>query len=169
MRIFVRFYCPACLALTAILLLPSVAVAQPVETGLVLNILGNNYNIDLAAGQDNQVQLNIRNAGPTTATNIRLSADTPRGWQISFIPSTIASLEVGKNQTVEMHIKPDATAARTGYNITVIAQANETQQSQMLYVNVAEASFWLWIGGGLGLVIIGVFVFIFLRFGRQKS
>jgi uncharacterized membrane protein len=151
------------------ILVPSFAFAQNVQTGLILTVLPNNFNIDLTAGKDNLLALDIKNAGPTSATNIRLSADKPEGWEVNFVPPTVASLDVGKNQTVEIHIKPDVAAARTGYNITLVAQANETQQSQTLYVNVAEGSFWIWVGGGLGIVIIAVFIFIFMRSNRQRS
>ena len=166
---FAKLSCLAFLALTATIFLPSTVSAQKAETGLVLSVVPNNYNINLTAGKDNQLTLDVRNAGPATATNIRMSADMPEGWQVTFAPPTISTLGVGKNQTVEVNIKPDIAAARTGYTITLIAQANEIQQSFPLYVNVTEASFWIWIGLGLAIIIIGVFVFIFLRFGRQKA
>lgn len=168
MRTFFKLSWLVFSALIITLLLPSVLIAQTVETGLVLTVLPNNFNIDLTAGKDNLLELDIRNAGPTLVTNIRLSSDKPEGWEVDIIPSTIAMLDVGKNQTVEVHIKPDIAAARTGYNVTLIALANETQQSQTLYVNIAESSFWVWVGGALVIVVIGVFVFIFLRFNRQR-
>jgi uncharacterized membrane protein len=170
MRIYFKINWLILLALIISMLLPSFASAQNVETGLVITVLPNNFNIDLTAGKDNLLALDIKNAGPTIATNIRLTVfDKPEGWEVNFVPSTISSLGIGKNQTVEVHIKPVVSAARTNYSITLIAQANETQQSQTLYVNVAEGSFWIWIGGALAIVIVGAFVFIFIRSNRQKT
>jgi uncharacterized membrane protein len=160
-------------AIFLILLLPCSVYAQKGQpagpTGLVLTVLPNNYNINLSAGKDNLLALDIKNAGPNKVTNIRISSDKPEGWEINFVPSTISELEVGKNQTVELHIKPDISASRTGYSINILAQANETQQSQTLFVNITEASFWIWIGAAIAVIIIGVFVFIFLRSSRQRA
>jgi uncharacterized membrane protein len=169
MRLYSKIIWFAFVAIMVASICPAMSSAKTVETGLILTFLPNNSNVNMTAGKDNLLTLNIKNAGPNTATNIRLSADKPEGWQVNFVPSIISSLDADKNQTVEVHIKPDSTAARTGYSITIFAQADETQQSQYIYVNITEASFWIWIGGALAILIGAAFVFIFLRSNRQKT
>jgi uncharacterized membrane protein len=153
--------------LTAILS-PCSILAQAGDTGLTLRIASDNYYDSLTAGQEKTIFLEIQNNSNTELTNIRLSADSPKGWTVEFNPGFIDKLEPGGFQTVDVILRPAKDTAKGGYNVTLIADSNETRRVLAYFVNVESASLlWVWIGIGLGVLVIGGFAFIFIRFGRQ--
>lgn len=153
--------------LMAMLLLPQPNLAQERKVELALTLLP--YRAEAKAGEDNTFFLEVRNIGSRAITNIRLSSVKPEeGWVIDFNPGEIAHLAPGSLQTVDVNIKPPSSAAKGGYSITVIAEANEIRQVESIWVSVKTASFWLWIGAGIVLAVIAGFIFVFMRSGRQK-
>jgi uncharacterized membrane protein len=154
------------IGLTAVLW-PCSLLAQAEKTALTLRIASDNYYDNLTAGQEKTIFLEIGNNGTTELTNIRLSADSPKGWTVKFSPNLIDKLAAGSFQTVDVILKPAANAAKGGYNITLIAEANETRSATGYFVNMQSSSLlWVWIGIGLAALVVAGFVFIFLRFGR---
>ena len=169
MRISRKIYWIPLLAvgLTAVLS-PCSILAQVEKTNLTLRISSDNYYDNLTAGQEKTIFLEIGNNGTTELTNIRLSADSPKGWTVEFSPSLIDKLAAGSFQTVDVILKPADNASKGGYNITLIAEANETRSVTGYFVNLQSSSLlWVWIGIGLAALVIAGFVFIFIRFGRQ--
>jgi uncharacterized membrane protein len=155
------------IGLTAVLS-PCSILAQVEKTNLTLRIASDNYYDNLTAGQEKTIFLEIGNNGTTELTNIRLSADSPKGWTVGFSPSLIDKLAAGSFQTVDVILKPADNASKGGYNITLIAEANETRSVTGYFVNLQSSSLlWVWIGIGLAALVIAGFVFIFIRFGRQ--
>jgi uncharacterized membrane protein len=147
---------------------PCSILAQAEKTALTLRIASDNYYDNLTAGQGKTIFLEVGNNGTTELTNIRLSADSPKGWTVTFSPSLIDNLAPGSFQTVDVVLKPADNAAKGGYNITLIAEANETRSVTAYFVNVKSSSLlWVWIGIGLAALVIAGFAFIFIRFGRQ--
>lgn len=149
-------------------LTPCSILAQVEKTALTLRIASDNYYDNLTAGQEKTIFLEIGNNGTTELTNIRLSADSPKGWTVEFSPSLIDKLAAGSFQTVDVILKPVDNASKGGYNITLIAEANETRSVTGYFVNLQSSSLlWVWIGIGLAALVVAGFVFIFIRFGRQ--
>lgn len=140
---------------------------QPVKTDLTLNIVYDGFR-SLKAGEERTLFLEVGNAGYKSLTDIRLSADAPEGWTITFSPDVIDSLAPGSLQTVDVLLKTADNATRGDYNIAVIGQANETRRVTSIYVRVESSSpFWVWVGAAIGALLIAGFVVIFLRFGRE--
>jgi uncharacterized membrane protein len=140
---------------------------QPVKTDLTLNIVYDGFR-SLKAGEEKTVFMEVGNAGDKTLTNIRLSAEAPEGWTITFNPEVIDSLAPGSLQTVDLSLKTADNTERGDYNIAVIGQANETRRVTSIYLRVESSSlFWVWIGIGIGALLIAGFVVIFMRFGRE--
>lgn len=147
---------------------PCSILAQTEKTALTLRIASDNYYDNLTAGQEKTIFLELGNNGSTELTNIRLSADSPKGWTVEFSPNLIDKLAPGSFQTVDVILKPADNAAKGGYNITLIAEANEARSVTGYFVNVESSSLlWVWIGIGLAALVIAGFAFIFIRFGRQ--
>jgi uncharacterized membrane protein len=153
--------------LTAVLW-PCSMLAQAEKTDLTLRIVSDGYYNVITAGQEKTIFLEIGNTGSTELTNIRLSADAPKGWTIEFSPGLIDNLAPGNFQTVDILLRPAVDAEKAEHNIALIAEANETRRVTSIYVRVESASlFWVWIGIGIAALVIAGFVFIFIRFGRQ--
>src|SRR4030042_5995009 len=143
---------------------PCSMLATAEKTGLTLNIVSDGYYNVITAGQEKTVFLEVWNNGDTELTNIRLSADFPKGWAVEFSPGLIDNLTPGSSQTVDIMLRPDTDADKGEYNVTLIADANETRRGTSLFVRVESASlFWVWVGIGIAALLIAGFVVIFLR------
>jgi uncharacterized membrane protein len=171
MRIKIGWILLLAVILTGVLapcaVLAQVQPPKPLQTDLTLNIVYDGFR-SLKAGEEKTVFMEVGNAGTRELTNIRLSADAPEGWTITFNPEVIDSLAPGNLQTVDVSLKTVDNTEKGDYNIAVIGQANETRRVASIYVRVESSSlFWVWIGIGIGALLIAGFIVIFLRFGRE--
>ncbi len=132
-------------------------------------ILSHSGRLEATVNVDNQVSLTVKNTGSGELTNIRFSAVRPQEWVVEFKPETIDRLAPGISQEIQLNIKPTSKTVDRYYMMTLIVDADETQYSRDLFMQVEESrGFWMWIGGGIGVVVIGAFIFVFLRFSRNK-
>jgi uncharacterized membrane protein len=164
----VRWWLLSAVALLAVLLaVPVTAQAQETKRDLVLIYSPGSYLYEVKPGEDNVAYLEVRNAGTDTITNIRLSADIPENWAVTFAPSEMASLAPGDFQTVDVNIIPDRAAGRGNYQVTFVATANEMRRVMTVSLRVESVtSAWLWVGVAVAAIVIAGFVFIFIRSNR---
>jgi uncharacterized membrane protein len=147
---------------------PAVLFAQEAKVDLSLRILPEYYYKEVISGEDNTLYMEIRNNGDKEITNIRFDSDKPQGWVVDFNPDSISYLSAGSSQTVDVNVIPSPDTSRGEYNLTFLAEANETRAATSTMLRVESgSSFWLWVGIGLAALVIAGFVIIYLRFGRQ--
>jgi uncharacterized membrane protein len=154
--------------LIMLLVAPAVLFAQETKVDLSLRMLPEYHYKEVTPGEDNTLFMEIRNNGNKEITNIRFDSDKPQGWVVDFNPDSISYLSAGSSQTVDVNVIPSRDTGRGEYNLTFLAEANETRAatSTMLRVETGP-SFWLWVGIGLAALVIAGFVIIYRRFGRQ--
>ena len=154
--------------LLACLVFPATLLAQETKVDLSLRMLSEYYYKEVTPGEDNTLYMEIRNNGNKEITNIRFDSDKPQGWVVDFNPDSITYLSAGSSQTIDVNVIPSPDTGRGEYNLTFLAEANETRAaiSTMLRVE-SGSSFWLWVGIGLAVLVTAGFVIIYLRFGRQ--
>ncbi|MFC1864227.1 NEW3 domain-containing protein [Chloroflexota bacterium] len=158
--------------LTAVLLAflgsPVVLLAQEDSVDLSLRMLPDYYYREVVSGQDHTLFMEVRNRGDKEITNIRFDSNKPAGWVVDFKPTSISYLGAGSSQTVDVNIIPSLDTGRGEYNLTFLAEADETRTATSMMLRVESGSyFWLWVGAGVAALAIAGFVIIFLRFGRQ--
>jgi uncharacterized membrane protein len=154
--------------LLACLVSPAVLLAQETKIDLSLRMLPEYYYKEVTPGEDNTLFMEIRNNGDKEITNIRFDSDKPPGWVVDFNPVSISYLSSGSSQTVDVNVIPSRDTGRGEYNLTFLAEANETRAATSTMLRVENgSSFWLWVGIGLAALVIAGFVIIYLRFGRQ--
>jgi uncharacterized membrane protein len=150
------------------ILWPCSILAQAEKTGLTLRVVPDGYYNVITAGEEKTIFLEIGNTGSTELTNIRLSADFPKGWAVEFSPGLIDNLAPGSFQTVDIIIRTAEDADEAEYTVALIAEANQTRRVTGVYVRVESASlFWVWVGAGIAVLVIVAFIFIFVRFGGR--
>lgn len=150
------------------MLSPSFILAQEVQTGLDLRLVSGGFNDEINPGDDNLFFIEISNSSSETITNIKLSADKPKGWIVEFAPDTIDALGAGNYQTVDVNIKPPDNISKGRYTVTVIADSAESRRVMSIFVRVEQGtSVWLWVGAIVVALVITGFVIIFRRFGRE--
>jgi uncharacterized membrane protein len=129
--------------------------------------LPGGYYDRIQAGTETQLYLELRNMGTSTITGIHFNAGLPKGWVIRFDPQEVASLTAGSSITADAFITPEKNAGG-GYNITLLAEADQTRAATSAYFNVKGGSnLWLWLGIGLGIIIIVAFILVFIRQGKN--
>ena len=157
------------IAVSIMLMVPhAIQFAQEAKVDLSLRILPEYYYKEVTPGEDNALYMEIRNNGDKEITNIRFDSDKPQGWVVDFHPDSISSLSAGSSQTINVNVIPSPDTSRGDYNLTFLAEANETRAAASTMLRVESgSSFWLWVGIGLAAIVIAGFVIIYLRFGRQ--
>ncbi len=147
---------------------PQPILAQEGKIGLELSLVSNDYYNKVAPGKDNTFFLKIWNAGDTEITNIKLSSVKPEGWVVDFMQGEIAYLGRNSSQTIQFNVRPPDRTAEDSYDITIIADSNETRAALPIRATVeAPKGYWLWVGVILGIIVIAGFTFVFIRFGRH--
>ncbi|MFC1916850.1 NEW3 domain-containing protein [Chloroflexota bacterium] len=146
----------------------TVLLAQEAKVDLSLRMLPEYYYKEVIPGEDNALFMEVRNNGDKEITNIRFESDKPEGWVVDFKPGSIDYLGAGSSQMIDVNVIPGRDTGREEYNLTFIAEANETRTATSAMLRVENGfSFWLWVGLGVAALAIVGFIVIFLRFGRQ--
>jgi uncharacterized membrane protein len=153
--------------LSGMLLMPLAVQAQTGKAQLALNVIMG-APPEVAAGQSRSFHLQVMNVGSESVTNIRFSALPPDNWTVEFDPVSIDLLNPGASTMIVADITPAAGAGHGGYDVSLMAQANETSSMTSVYLNVKGGiTSWVWVGLALGVLAVGIFVLIFIRFGRR--
>ncbi|GAB4575207.1 MAG: NEW3 domain-containing protein [Anaerolineae bacterium] len=123
---------------------------------------------ELEAGKETTVTLMIQNSGTAMAHSIDLSATAPNGWEVTFEPEEIETLEAGEQVEVTAHITPAEKALSGDYMLTFRARPQEGASTSMEYrVTVRTSTVWGIVGIALIAVAVGAVGLAVTRFGRR--
>jgi uncharacterized membrane protein len=122
---------------------------------------------DTTAGQATTFPFTLQSTGSAAAENVKLSANAPSDWKVTFDPETLPALEAGQNQTVNVTITPSAKAVAGDYMVSVSANADGVSRSADFRATVNTSTQW----GIVGVIIIAaaliVLVLGVMRYGRR--
>ncbi|MCA8973817.1 MAG: ABC transporter substrate-binding protein, partial [Planctomycetes bacterium] len=117
---------------------------------------------------DAAVNLVLANSGTAAANQIQLTASQPSGWQVTFSPDQIDTLEPGQQVEVTANLHPADKALAGDYMITMRAQPEGGATESAEYrVTVRTSTIWGVAGVGLIALAVGVVGFVVQRFGRR--
>jgi uncharacterized membrane protein len=119
------------------------------------------------AGAAKPFQVVVQNTGSGPLTNVTLSARPATGWDITFNPPTIASLDPGKDATVTASITPASNAVAGDYNVPMTATAAESSGSVTIRVTVDTSLTWAIVGIALIVLVLVGLGLVFSRYGRR--
>lgn len=126
------------------------------------------YNMNARAGNENTFSIAVTNMGTDTLENIAFSSSKPSGWEITYQPQKIDSLEILDPQTVDVNIKPPRDTVAGDYLITLSVSGKLASASAMdIRVTVVTPTIWGWVGVAIIAVVAVGLVVIFMRFGRR--
>ncbi len=119
------------------------------------------------AGTEKDFQVTITNGGTAPVTAITPTVSAPTNWKVTFDPTTTASLDAKKTQTVTAKIIPSADAIAGDYLVTITAAGKEASADTTIRVRVDTPGFW-WIAGVILLVatFAGLY-WVFRTYGRR--
>ncbi|MDD4986279.1 MAG: NEW3 domain-containing protein, partial [Dehalococcoidales bacterium] len=146
------------------------AVVTEIPPTHELNLVTNTGRLDAIAkaGEDNTLTINLTNSGTGTIEDISFTSDKSQGWGITFSPTSIASLEPGESEDIEVTIIPPNRTIAGDYSVTLTATGSDSSYDRVLLrVSVHTPTTW----GGAGIAIIAAvvtgLVFLFRKLGRR--
>jgi uncharacterized membrane protein len=137
---------------------------------LALSTSDGRLNGHGAAGSAAPMVVTLDNLGTAAITNVKLTATAPTGWEVTFSPDTIASLEAGATEptTVNAQVKPSGDAIAGDYTITITATGDQSTRDTMEIRYTVETNLlWGVIGVALIVAVAGGVWWVFQRYGRR--
>lgn len=126
------------------------------------------YNTRAKAGQDNTYSITVTNIGTAPVGNITFSSSKPSGWEITYQPEKIETLEILDPKTIDVNIKPPPDTVAGDYMISLSVSGKQAfAGSLQVRVTVATPSIWGWIGVAIIVIVVVGLVVIFMQFGRR--
>lgn len=125
-------------------------------------------NTHATAGQAKQLSIVVANTGTAPVRNITLSAtNTPSGWNMTFKPAKIDSLDPGTMTQVQATLTPSAKAIAGDYSVNLSATSTDASVNKNFRVTVQTPTIWGWVGIGVVVVVIGGLVWLFQGYSRR--
>jgi len=147
--------------------LKAVVILAPPQYLLYLSTATLLREFQVKPDQDNHVSMQLTNAFTGTVNNITLKSQNPEGWNITFTPNTLATLEPGITQEIDVVINPPAGTEAGDYPFTVEAVGDEAEITRELRITVVTATVWGQAGIGIAIAIIVALAIWFRRAGRR--
>lgn len=144
---------------------------------LTLGVLGwyqisfttQNFYMELTPGSSGTFQVQVKNTGYSSLTNIVLTASTSAsGFTVSVNPTSITMIKPGDTATFDVAISVDPSTDAGDYYVTLSLKADQVDAvSRDLHVYVKPASSPVYyIAGATLVLIVGVYL-AYRKFGRR--
>ena len=119
------------------------------------------------AGSPTAVELVVTNTGTAPVTAVEASATPPTGWEVSFDPETVPTIEPGATATITAQVTPTGDAITGDYLVGIEVTSPEASADVEIRVKVETPAFW-WIAGLalIAAVFIGLW-WVFRTYGRR--
>jgi uncharacterized membrane protein len=153
--------------LTASVDLKAVVIPVPPQYLLYMSTATLQSEFSMRPDQANHISLQLTNAFNGMVTNIIFTAEEPEGWNVTFTPGTVAALEPGVTQEIDLVIIPPAGTEAGDYPITLIASGDQTEAKREYRITVVTATAWGNAGIGIAIAIIVGLAIWFRRAGTR--
>jgi uncharacterized membrane protein len=114
--------------------------------------------------QPNHISVQLLNAQTGTVNDIVFSAEKPEGWDVIFTPSTIASLEYGVTQEIDVVVRPPAGTEAGDYPLVLKASGDQIDAEREYRMTVITSTAW-----GVAGIIIAIAVIVGLAIWFRQS
>lgn len=119
-------------------------------------------------GKETPLTFIIENNGTAAAEGLHFESNAPAGWEITFSPENIASIEPDSQAEVTATIKPAEKALAGDYVITLRAiSQNSGRASEDFRITLVTSTQWGVVGLALIAAALGVVAVAVARFGRR--
>lgn len=119
------------------------------------------------ANSEQRIPMIVANTGSAALEDVKLAGTAPSGWNVSFDPQQIESVQPGETAQVTAIVKPAADSVAGDYSLTLRASAGSANESIDLRYTLKGST-------TLGVVAVGVIVAalaalggVFAKFGRR--
>ena len=119
------------------------------------------------AGEETPIDLVLRNEGSAAAAKIKLHANEPTGWKVSFVPDQIDSIAPNGSTDVKALITPASKAIAGDYMVSFRANGSGASASTEYRETVRTSTLW----GITGVVVTALALLVLMlavrRYGRR--
>lgn len=122
---------------------------------------------DITPGGDKVIELEVKNTGTSSLTDISLSSNTPPEWNVEFEPANITSLEPGESATVKARVTASDNAIAGDYVVEMSAGSPEISSDASFRISVKTSMLWGWVGVLMIGVVIAGMIFLVRKYGRR--
>ena len=127
-------------------------------------------NTEVDAGEDNHLSVVVANTGTAAIEKLSFISSKPSGWNVTFNPDKIDSMEPGMAQEVDVVIKPPSKTIAGDYMVTMKAVSGDflvAPREFELRVTALTPTIWGWVGVLVVLVVIAGLAVMFRQLGRR--
>ncbi len=124
-------------------------------------------NATVTSGGTGTVTLVVTNNGTVPLTDVTLTSTPPTGWNVTFSPSAIASLQPNDSQNVTATIHPASNALTGDYDVTMTASSGGATQNVDIRTTVQTSPLWGFVGLALIAIVLVGLGWVFRRYGRR--
>jgi len=122
---------------------------------------------DAYVDKDSAIALTVSNMGSAPAQDVKLSADPPSHWKVSFHPEKIPVIGPGQTVKVSADMTPSHQSLAGDYMVTFNADGGPSRTRADYRVTVMTSTLWGAAGIAIALAAILVVGFAVMRFGRR--
>ena len=122
-----------------------------------------------AAGAPTTQVFELTNTGTAAVTEVEITASKPSGWDVTFDPPTLPSIEPGAVGTITATITPSSEAVAGDYVVSFTGKSTEGNADSPAQVRftVETSALWALIGLGIIVLILGGLFYVFRTYGRR--
>lgn len=150
---------------------------QSLEQELTVEISGSfelaletaNERLDTrgSAGSTTSVELLVRNDGTAPIENVTFSASPPSGWEVTFQPESLPSVEPGGLVPVTANIRPSGDAVAGDYVVSLTSTGSGETGSVEMRFAVGASFRWGLVGVLVIVAAVAALGLAFRRYGRR--
>lgn len=122
---------------------------------------------NLTAGENKQIELEVKNTGSAELKDIKLSASSPVDWSVTFQPAQIERLNAGESVRVIASVKASSKAIVGDYVTRMEAKTPEATSTAEFRISVKASLLAGWLGVFIIVIALGGVYFLFRKYGRR--
>ena len=135
--------------------------------GIALTTADERLNAEGPSGRVTRIGLVVSNTGSTPLEDVRLSADPPAGWEVSFDPDPLPTIAPGDSLDVTALVTPADDAITGDYALGIEVEAEGRADDVEIRFQVRTPLGWGAIGASIiALALAGLGV-VFRVYGRR--
>ena len=123
-------------------------------------------NFKSTAGKQTDIELLINNVGSAELKDLKLSANMPQDWQVTFEPNVV---DLARDFEIrpKLKITPPDNAVPGDYMVKITAKNADTTSTVDLRITVKQSTIWQIFGIAILVLVIGGMLLVFVRLGRR--
>ncbi len=124
-------------------------------------------NTTAIAGKETHIALSLYNNGSAALEDISFTSSKPEGWDITFTPDKLDSLDANAVREIDVSIKPGEKAIAGDYATVLKANSQQGSDSLDFRVTVKTSTTWGWISIIIVILVIMALLGTFATLRRR--